>query len=124
MSGLKEKYRNLVERLFARTRDGTIEWNDLQNDVYCSLKKYDVHLKASRDAEGDPIEILELRDQSNQIIDRFDDTEIAGPISGYGDIGNYYVLMVELRKAARRKDLGADQALDDVLKDLESDFDL
>jgi hypothetical protein len=123
MTDLKEKYKSLVRKLYERTILGASSWElGFNNELSCSLSSYDVHLKTSRDADGEPLEIIELRNSSDQVIDSFDDTDIAELVSGYTGIDNYFQLMRALRISARRQALGADKALDAILKTLEDDF--
>lgn len=125
MSNLKEKYRNLVRRLYDKTTMGQIDWDvDRNDEIYCSLSNYDVHLKSSRDADGEPLEIVELRNKDNQPVDSFDDVFINEVIFDVPGVDNYYQMMQFVRSAARRKAMGADKALEEVLKDLEDDFGL
>ncbi|WP_342249340.1 hypothetical protein [Sphingomonas sp. OTU376] len=119
MATLKEKYQTLVRRLFEKTMSGDVDWEiGFNNDLYCTLSGRYVYLKYTRDADGEPLEILELKDSSDQIVDSFNDTDITDMVDGYEGIANYYQLMSVLRRSARRKAVGADKALDDILRGL------
>lgn len=123
MASLQEKYRELVKRLYEKTKSGDISWQmSYENEIYCSRSKYNVYLRSTRDADGEPLEVLELKNNADQIVDSFDDTDIAGSVVGYADSDNYYQLMASLRHSARRNALGADKALDDVIRDLDYDL--
>jgi hypothetical protein len=109
--------------LYDKTVSGSISWNiGFSKDLYCSFQNHAIYLRSSRDADGEPLEIIELKNSSDEVIDSFDDTVIADSIFDIDGVANYYGLMMNLRNTARRQALGADKALDDILSDLDDEF--
>lgn len=64
--------------------------------------------------------VVELMNADGRIIDRFSDVTLEGtdPSPGGGH-PNHFVRMRELYETARRQAFGVDQALDEILKELD-----
>lgn len=112
-----EKHRTLVRNLIERTNSGKIRWEEsTQEGVFqVSFPEYTL-----------VIEIVETMNSGNDIsigvyngvgslVDSLTDTSI----SDGG--GQWYSRMKDLYDTARRQALGADKALDEILKSLGAD---
>lgn len=115
-----EKYRKLIRKLYEKTNSNSIEWFTGRNsDFYCEVSSNYIHVRATRDADGEPLEIIEIRNSDDEVVDTFYDTDVGGVSPGISGFVDYYTLMTSLRQAARRNAHGADKALDDILGDLD-----
>lgn len=123
MSNLKKRYCSLVDRLHAKTVAGELAWEiDLASNLWCEFGEYKVFLDSYRDADGEPIETIEIKDQFNALIDSFSDATLSGMLTEQGsEFLTYYSKMNDLREQARRLAMGADDALASILKDLGED---
>lgn len=116
---IQSKYRIMVERLYDRTISDSINWEMGWNgDVQCQFGAYTVHLKSSRDSDGEPYEHVELRNSNDIVIDSFSDAYITGETPRIANFTTYYGLMAELRQSARRKAMGVGDAIDTILGNL------
>lgn len=120
----KDKFKKLVVLLYQRTNDKKIEWQFNQAfGTYAYVSGNMIALTDSRNEDEEPLEIIVIRNDSNVIVDRFND-EIFGadkpPIEGFQ---NYWNLMSNTRQSAYRQAIGADLAIDDILSELDLDDD-
>lgn len=117
MSELAKKYKKLVDDLYTSTMAKSLGWEeDWQGNIFVSLGGRIVQLDGSRSSDGEPLEVVEIKD-GDQIIDYFNDTNLRSLTPGV-EFSNYYEKMSELRKVAIRQARGADEAIDDVLNAL------
>lgn len=116
-----EKYAQLIERLIAKTEEKSVDWELINGQVSCLLGDFYIFLTDSRDAEGEPFEFLEMKDSSEfKTIEKFSDADLKAVSRKEADSSTYYYhRMRELREIAFRQAVGADAALDAVLKELE-----
>jgi hypothetical protein len=122
MSEPVQKYRALVKSLYNKTQRRELDWKVAQNEsVTCKLGSYSIKIQGTRNAENVPFETVQVRNALNQTIDSFDDDIIKGEEPGLANVTSYYDLMVALRRAAHRYAVGADEALDNILRELEED---
>jgi len=81
------------------------------------MGSYTIVLFDTSDDEDTPFEVVQIKDSSGVIIDNFNDDSLSGKDPPH-DLLTYYVLLKDLRKLAYRKAIGAEKALDDLLKAL------
>lgn len=113
-----EKYSRLVSALYRKTMDRQINWElDFGDEVFCRIGGSEIYLDSFRGSDGEPFESLEIR-RNGQVIDKFNDGVLSSEDTGIPGT-NYFGLMQDLRMAAKRKAMGADDAIDDILKGLE-----
>lgn len=112
-----EKQAALASRLFCATRDGKLQWKPAArpNSFQVAFPNYAVVL--SHDVDD---YFVELVNGHGEAADVFDDTQLheEGP-DGAPVEGSWRSTMSETYRLARRAALGADRALDDILKALE-----
>lgn len=120
MSDIKGKYRTLVKRLYEKTIEDEVSWEQSWNsELMCSIGGQEIYLKATRNAEGEPVELIELRDDDSRVMDSITDEFIAGQPPGVPGFDTWFELMTSLHQTARRKALGVDAAVDRILKNLD-----
>jgi hypothetical protein len=103
----------LVARLYRKTVDGKLTWEKtVDEDVFqTSLPKFSVRL-FPREVDM----VLQVYNDDGMLLVEVTDPELKGEyIEGQGP----YTVMVEMHKLARRNALGVDQALDNLLTQLE-----
>lgn len=111
-----EKQAALASRLFCTTRDGLLNWTPAgrPNAFKVALPHYAVVLSYEMDSY-----FIEVQNAQGETADVFDDTQLneqaptAAPLDA-----SWHKTMCETYRMARRAGLGADKALDDVLKAL------
>lgn len=114
-----KKYAALVDRLMSRTAAGSLGWELQNGHPICSLGNYTVRLTSGRDSENVPFEYVELLDEYLNRLEMFSDGDLKGsPLPENEEYDNYYWKMADLRELAYRKAVGADAALDEVLREL------
>ena len=122
MSPVVSKFRALVEKLYQRTLDGKLEWNFDSSLPYLwtTIANREIEIEESHNFNGDPLMSILIK-SDGEVIERFNDEMITGVEPKIAGFASYYKLMVELENAAKRRALGADKSLDDVLRELDED---
>lgn len=116
---IKKKFRDLVKKLYAKTMSSEVSWDQsIKNEIVAQVGDLEICLKSSKNADGEPLEIVEIREPNGRVLDSFTDEFVAGTAPTAAGFPNYYSLMVALHQTARRRALGVDVALDKLLKDL------
>lgn len=111
------KFEILIIRLLANSREGKIGWESTASSgVYqAAFPNYSVRVLARTNAEYNQDYGLEIYDQEGQVIEQVWDTDLDD--SSFPSRRNYQRLK-ELYSLARRRALGVDRALDDILQAL------
>ncbi len=110
----------LVQKLYRRTDDGSVEWEATEIEgvfqapfpeytVRLSMQSPDGHVPGSEDY------VLSIFDARGLEIEEVSDVDLAE------DLADSYEVMRHLYRAARRKAMGVDQALDSLLSSLGQD---
>jgi len=118
-----QKQAALVARLYDKTRAGKLEWEvAAQHDTFqVSFPHYSVLIFPQPNREsGEPDIIIQLLNEQGEIADSFSDMDLRG-VPGVPDGDSWFPVMQSMHAMARRCALGADKALDAVLKELEED---
>lgn len=120
---MSEKHAELVKSLLNRTRRGGIEWLIQGEDKpYSKIGGIYVWLEPTRGRGGGAAEKVRLLDAQAETIDAFTDEDLENESLPYElSFDSYFALMVQLRKEAIRSARGADKAIDDLLKVLNSE---
>ena len=119
-----EKQLALVQRLYAKTRDGTFDWRDVPNEdkVVAQLGHFILELKwiPDHDYPDQPDFRLAIVDEASQEeIDEITNAMLRPVMDELSEEGlNPYNLMKRTFEMARRKARGADDALETILKTL------
>jgi hypothetical protein len=114
---LPEKYGQIVDRLVARTSRREIEWRETAHpeQFQVSFPNYSLTLQQRTRRDGSVDYIISIINASGTTVDTFTDEQVDATVGG-----KYFQAMGELFEQARRQALGADEALDQVLKELGS----
>jgi len=110
----------LVQKLYRRTDDGSVEWGETEIEgvfqaafseytVCISMQSPDGHVPGSEDY------VLSILNDRGLKIEEVSDVDLAE------DLADSYEVMRHLYRAARRKAMGVDQALDSILSSLGQD---
>ncbi len=124
MADPQDKYRSLVEKLYDRTINGKLTWQlDDWDDklVVTKMAKYGISLTYGQNAEGEPLEIVNIMNNNGEVIDTFNDEFVAGMAPSIGNFINYWYLMRNLRDTAARQAKGVDKAIDEIIESLDED---
>ena len=110
----------LVQKLYRRTDDGTAEWEetDIEGVFQAPFPEYTVRLSMhSPDGHvpGSEDYVLSILNARGLKIEEVSDVDLAE------DLADSYEVMKHLYRAARRKAMGVDQALDSILSALGKD---
>jgi hypothetical protein len=113
-----DKYVRLVNRLVQLTREGSLTWESTVGmDTYqSSFPTYGVRIWSDERDGGELDYVLQIVNSEGTVIDEIRDTSFAP-----GDFGQSSAFreMGDLFRLAKRKALGADEAIDRILKDLD-----
>ncbi len=121
MTTTGERYAMVIEELYELTLAKKIEWEiDSDNEVKCALSKYFISLDQTEDAEGAPYISVKIRDGQGSIIDRFNDNDLANQRPNIAGKTSYWQIMLDLIHQAGRQATGADDALDQIIQDLQN----
>jgi hypothetical protein len=121
MSQPKDKRCLMVERLYKKTIARSLSWSlDSQDDsVDVVISGKIVSLRRSNNSNGEPIEIVTIYKDGNPI-ESFSDEDL-GFAPDDLPLPTYWQLMVALHDTASRQALGADDAIDEILDELDDD---
>ena len=110
----------LIDRLADKTRSGELDWKPAVEEAsyQVSLKKNSVLLRMENSSSGNPSYHLHLFDSNGVDVETFSDFDIDREMFGEAD-RDYYRKMRDLYESVRRRVLGADKVLNDILKSLE-----
>ncbi|QQS36834.1 MAG: hypothetical protein IPM56_02420 [Ignavibacteriales bacterium] len=117
----KNKLITLVEKLSSRSIKGELDWEqtDKEGIFQLTLAKYTIRISAHT-SEEDPTSLdifLTIYNEEGTLIERTVDYDLKN------DIQNSYQVFKEIYNNARRKAMGVDKALDDILTSLGDDDD-
>lgn len=127
---LSDKTRKLVATLYNQTISGQISWQngDYSNSIECSIgSNYLQITQFSNEYNGDVDYVLFVKDRAGNIKDRIDDETIAskpqytGSAASAASVTSGLIPEVKLERLyfeGRRRALGADETLDEILGDL------
>jgi hypothetical protein len=121
------KHQELVDGLFKRTKNGSLQWEEAVAPNAFQLPFKDHSLKLSEVENQDssaPDYLLEIVNDEGRVIDSFTDVELGRYRKDIGfedDAYIYYNIMKELYEMARRSALGSDRALNEILSSLQND---
>src|ERR1700733_6717337 len=115
-----EKYRQLVDKLMAKTERHELEWKEgaYPDSFQVSFPNYSLMLEKKERPEGfgapPPDIMLSIIDMAGSVIDTIYNFEI----DAEGREKPYYLKMRELHRSVRQQVLGADKAVEEILSEL------
>lgn len=112
-----EKIAKLVRKLHEKTIDGKLEWEqtDKRGVFQTSFPDYTIRISMQLEESGEYY-YVSIYDSQGILVEQVNDVGLEG------DIPDSFKLMKEMYEFARRKALGVDKALDDILSQLEEDL--
>lgn len=116
-----DKSMTFVTRICERTIAGKITWaktpkpNMYQTTVGAYILRFSV--TASHQEEGEDLYKLAIYNQDNEVVDSYDDESL----TAQGGAPGIYKVMKAAHEYARRVAMGVDNALDQILDNLEND---
>lgn len=118
MTNLVEKYGRLLDGLYRKTVKKELLWeiSSWDEELYAVVGGRQIRLTGGRDANGAPVERVEVL-YGDDVIDSFSDSRLS-TLPQDPDFPTYYLKMRALRMTATRQAKGADDALDAILDDL------
>jgi hypothetical protein len=111
----------LVGGLFKKTAAGQLEWKPSVGDdqFQVSFRNYTVRIELMAGRQG-PDYVIQVINENGNIADSFSDNDIKNE-EGAPLGQSWFGIMRELHLMARRSALGADKALDALLKEIDED---
>ncbi|SRR6266404_7848748 len=111
-----EKYQRLVQKLLERTDKNELQWKETASPetFQVSFSNYSLTLSEQTSGSGPSDFVVTIINSAGDLVDSFSDVLLD---EGHG--ATYYRSMGELHQKARRQALGVDQAIDEILDDLE-----
>lgn len=122
MTESKDKHRRLMEILYEKTKDESLQWEDASwlGNYQTQIGNRYISIKVTPgEFDENDYEVFILDDSYNEL-DRFSDVDISEPElpPNVGNFRNYYLLMEALYRTVKRQISGADKALDEILEQL------
>ncbi|MBO9526384.1 MAG: hypothetical protein J7517_09690 [Sphingobium yanoikuyae] len=108
----------MVERLYGKTMTKALDWKQQGDYVFVEIGNRIVKLIEGRSGGDNPLEILEVCDFDGSFIERFTDEDLEGKPDSWTGIEGFWTLMGQTRETAIRQATGADDAIDELLDQL------
>lgn len=119
---VEEKMWKMVQLLHDKTSKGEIKWEQIAGKAsyQTPFPKYTVRISEIRsdEPEESPDYVVSIFNEEGTLVERASDVTIRDKVQDTQP----FLLMKELYTLARRKALGVDDALDDLLADLDVPF--
>lgn len=111
------KYKELVDALDQKTRDGKVDWKQSPTEgvFHAAFPGYSIKISRHETDFGAYDIKIAIFDESGQVIEEFFDGEVSEFDT---DNRSYYKVMLALYDIARRVALGSDKALDTIINSL------
>ena len=114
---MDNKIHALVQKLIERTNQGKVNWEPTANagTFQAAFPSYSVHIFKHKNFDYDQTEdyFITLHDQEGEMIDEISDNQLKD--TGFE---NAYQRVAHLYNEARRKAMGVNQVIDDLLSQL------
>lgn len=113
----------LFNRLYQRTRDGSLKWTETvdENTFSVAFKDFSVSIHSVRGDHGATDYVFQILNDSGEVVDQFRDTELGSMFEYDEERREFYESVARLFEIARRNARGADQALKSILRQLGDD---
>lgn len=123
MPSIESKLWSLVKRLAENTSAGSRDWEVTPSPkaFQTSFPEYSVRIVETESLESpEPDYMITLYDKDGRLIERATDSQLSQAAADENE--NAFVVMRDLYTEARRKSLGVEQAIDNVIASLEDDI--
>ncbi|MGD9616870.1 MAG: hypothetical protein AB7H90_17300 [Alphaproteobacteria bacterium] len=111
------KYTQILHLLVEQTDNGKLDWKETGNEsaFLVSFPNYSLMLSEKKARDSDmPDYVISIINSEGKTVDEFSDVSLGTEYSGE----DFFRLMRELFNKARRRALGVDEALNDILAHL------
>ncbi len=109
----------LVNKLIELTNVGAIQWKPSLADTMFQISLRDNTLRISLQKRANEPDVeIQLLNGDGDLVESFSDVDLQADSDGFAT-GGWYSAMFDIYKAARRKALGADKVLDEIMADLD-----
>lgn len=121
---LADKHAALVDRLWDQTQSKRIDWEieAFTHKLRARVGDFVIQLEKGSGTDGSPVEVVKIVDPKDQLfsgeIESFTDEELVDLTPRSMAFDSYWKKMEALRIDARRQAVGAEQALDSIMKSL------
>lgn len=117
---VNEKTVELITRLHKNTLAGKIPWQRSANKAAFEAAFPRYSLQISEESKRDQLDyVVTILNDEGLEIDEFSDVDLSGRFPQKAPPGGWFTLMDEIYDAARRQALGADQAIETILSELD-----
>lgn len=108
----------LVQKLHEKTIANKLNWErtDVPNALQVSFTDYTIRLASQRVSKDQVTYVIRIFDAGGNLVETADDDDLDE------ELPDSFGTMEEMFEAARRKALGADKALDDIISQLDEDL--
>lgn len=117
-----EKRARLIDSLFSRTREGRLDWrsDEQSKKISVIIGSNFIVLEPRPGDFGDiPDYYLQIETPDGKIVEQFSDVELRDAKASSGTGESFFTLMEAIYNIAKRRESGADQALDEALRGLD-----
>ena len=117
----ERKIARIVLRLAEKTLNDEIDWEEssVDNNYVATFSGYSISISEEPGFDADsPDYVLNIRNEDGLVIESKTDVELKDYMS------ESFIKMKNLHQSARRKAMGVDDALDNILSQLDDDQDL
>lgn len=115
------KQARLIERLFQLTQSKKLAWDvdPFDDEVSCVFSTHKIVINDRRDSDGSPYVYVSIKNIAGSEVDSFTDNDFSETVPQIPGVDSYWKLMSELLRLARRQSKGADEAIDNILDELD-----
>lgn len=107
-----------VKRICEQTLSGVLAWEATSDaDVFQSTIAGYIVRFAAEDSDSGEVYILKLFNEDGELIDKYDDETLRREMSGQRV--SWFNTMGKAYRVARRRAMGVDEALSEIIKELE-----
>lgn len=124
MSDVQSKYKVLVEKLYQKTAERKLAWQHVArtNSVFVRVAGNWIHLSSENNNNMESDMYVTVRNDDNYVLERFSDISLSDVVPDTPGFPGFYALMTALHEMAIRQATGADEALDSILDELDTDL--
>ena len=123
MTDTTQRQAKLAQRLYDMTKKKKINWkyDSFDDNVTAEFSKNKIAVEDGRDSEGSPFIMVTIYSLSDEEIDKFNDEDLKNLSTSDPEYSSFWKLMSQTLNLAKRQARGADDAIDDILDELDDD---
>lgn len=119
-----EKLYRLVDGLVAKTQEGSLNWKDTASPsiFQAVVSGYNLHIEEASEGRPEADYYISLYNKDGAIVEHISDRDLNRESGSFGrEHTNYYMVLKDMFELIKRRSMGIDKILDEVLVDLEDD---